>query len=161
VQPELLLDEQGPKISADAELLSKGFENVLENSLNAMPMGGTLTIRTTPQNEFVRVEISDTGSGLEAEPRIPGVPFAAKLQGAGLGLATIQSVVSDHGGYMYVETMPSGGTTFRMDFPIAQGTLATPEDSSAAGGSRRAASASEERPEPATSKPSLARTMNI
>jgi two-component system, NtrC family, nitrogen regulation sensor histidine kinase NtrY len=120
VKPELMLDEHTAKIWADPELLYKGFENVIANSLNAMPMGGTLTVRTAQQNGVVRVEISDTGSGLEsAEPAGTALPYAAKLDGAGLGLATMQTVVSDHGGRMSVEAIPGVGTAFRMEFPIA------------------------------------------
>jgi nitrogen fixation/metabolism regulation signal transduction histidine kinase len=120
VKPELLLDEYAAKVWADPELLYKGFENVIANSLNAMPMGGTLTVRTAQQNGMVRVEICDTGSGLEdGQAADAAVRYPAKLEGAGLGLATIQTVVSDHGGRMSVEAMPAAGTAFRMEFPIA------------------------------------------
>jgi len=119
VKPELALDESAEKIWADPELLYKGFENVIANSLNAMPMGGTLTVHTSQQNGMVRVEISDTGSGQDAEPTAAAVRYAAKLEGAGLGLATIQTVVSDHGGRMSVEAISGGGTAFRMEFPVA------------------------------------------
>jgi len=120
VKPELLLDEYAAKVWADPELLYKGFENVIANSLNAMPMGGTLIVRTAQQNGMVRVEICDTGSGLEdGQAADAAVRYPAKLEGAGLGLATIQTVVSDHGGRMSVEAMPAAGTAFRMEFPIA------------------------------------------
>jgi two-component system, NtrC family, nitrogen regulation sensor histidine kinase NtrY len=121
VRPELLLDEYAAKIWADPEALHKGFENVMANSLNAMPLGGTLTIRTAQQNGAVCVEISDAGSGLKTEESNgqAALPYAAKLQGTGLGLATIQAVVSDHGGRISVESTPSTGTAFRMEFPIA------------------------------------------
>src|ERR1700730_800841 len=119
VKPELALDEGAEKIWADPELLYKGFENVIANSLNAMPMGGTLTVHTAQQNGMVRVEISDTGSGQDAEPTAAAARYAAKAEGAGLGLATIQTVVSDHGGRMSVEAISGGGTAFRMEFPVA------------------------------------------
>jgi signal transduction histidine kinase len=119
VKPELVLDENAPKAWGDPELLYKGFENVIANSLNAMPMGGTLTIRAARQNGHVRVEISDTASTLQAEEPLPAMHYTPKREGAGLGLATIQTVVSDHGGQMFVEAIPGTGTVFRMDFPIA------------------------------------------
>jgi two-component system, NtrC family, nitrogen regulation sensor histidine kinase NtrY len=128
VKPELLLDEYAPKIWADPELLYKGFENVIANSLNAMPMGGTLTLRTAQQNGMVRVEIADTGSSLEGgEQAGASSLFAAKLEGAGLGLATIQTVVSDHGGRMSIEAVPGSGTAFRMDFPVAPMAVKAPQ----------------------------------
>src|ERR1700719_4931636 len=84
-----------------------------------MPMGGTRTVHTTQQNGMVRVEISDSGSGQDAEPTEAAIRYAAKLDGAGLGLATIQTVVSDHGGHMSVEAISGQGTAFRMEFPVA------------------------------------------
>jgi len=136
VKPELVLDEGAEKIWADPELLYKGFENVIANSLNAMPMGGTLTVQTTQQNGMVRVEISDSGSGQDAEPTEAAIRYAAKLEGAGLGLATIQTVVSDHGGRMSVEAIPGAGTAFRMEFPIAPTSVKAPEVAAAAKASK-------------------------
>jgi nitrogen fixation/metabolism regulation signal transduction histidine kinase len=168
VKPELLLDEYAAKIWADPELLYKGFENVLANSLNAMPMGGTLTVRTAQQDGIVRVEISDTDSGLEdGEPARATVPYAAKLEGAGLGLATIQTVVSDHGGRMSVEAMPGAGTAFRMEFPVAPTSNGA---SSRASQVETSPTESKAKTEPAPKeakdaavkpKPSLARMMDI
>jgi signal transduction histidine kinase len=128
VKPELLLDEHAAKLWGDPELLYKGFENVIANSLNAMPMGGTLTVRTAQRNGTVHVEISDTGSGVEdSEPGEAAVRYPAKLEGAGLGLATIQTVVSDHGGRMSLEAMPASGTVFRMEFPAAPTAVKAPQ----------------------------------
>ncbi len=111
-----MLDEDAEKIWADPELVVQRIpENVIANSLNAMPMGGTLTVHTTQQNGMVRVEISDSGSGQDAEPTGGhAIRYAAKLEGAGLGLATIQTVVSDHRRpHGLVEAIPGAGTAFR------------------------------------------------
>jgi len=166
VQPELLLDEYAPKISADADLLYKGFENVIANSVSAMPMGGTLTIRTARQTGSVCVEISDTRGGVERGKAADSpAPYAAKVDGAGLGLATIQTVVSDHEGRMSVETTTTG-TTFRMEFPIALGSAVKPESESASAQPRgRPKGQPKALPEPqaqsdAASGPRLARTMD-
>jgi nitrogen fixation/metabolism regulation signal transduction histidine kinase len=164
VKPELLLDEYAAKIWADPELLYKGFENVIANSLNAMPMGGTLTVRTAQQNGIVRVEICDTGSGLEGgEPAGAALPYIAKLEGAGLGLATIQTVVSDHGGRMSVEAMPGAGTAFRMEFPIAPTSISTPQIETASTPSKLQTQPTPAKPQDATMKPKppLARVMDI
>jgi len=143
VKPELLLDENAPKVWADPELLYKGFENVIANSLNAMPMGGSLTIRTVQQNGHMRVEISDTGSTLQSEEPLLTMHSAPKREGAGLGLATIQTVVSDHGGQMFVEAIPGTGTAFRMDFPVAPNSVRAPQVENASLASKR-------QPEPKT-----------
>lgn len=137
VKPELLLDENIAKVWADPELLYKGFENVIANSLNAMPMGGTLTIRSAQENGHARVEISDTGSTLQAEEPLLAMHSAPKREGAGLGLATIQTVVSDHGGQMFVEAIPGTGTAFRMDFPVAPTSARVPQLESPSAASKR------------------------
>jgi signal transduction histidine kinase len=164
VKPELLLDELVAKVWGDGELLYKGFENVIANSLNAMPMGGTLTVRTTQQNGMVRVEIADSGSGLEdEEPIDAALRYAAKLEGAGLGLATIQSVVSDHGGRMSVEATPGAGTAFRMDFPVAPTSGKAAQPVTPAIVSKPQKEPTPEKTENATTKqkPVLARMMDI
>jgi two-component system, NtrC family, nitrogen regulation sensor histidine kinase NtrY len=146
VKPELILDENTPKAWADPELLYKGFENVIANSLNAMPMGGTLTIRSAQQNGHVRVEISDTGSALQPEEPLPSMHYTPKREGAGLGLATIQTVVSDHGGQMFVEAIPGTGTVFRMDFPVAPTSGRVPQVESVSTASKRQPEAKTEPP---------------
>jgi signal transduction histidine kinase len=164
VKPELLLDEYAPKIWADPELLYKGFENVIANSLNAMPMGGTLTVRSAQRNGTVRVEISDTDSGLEGgEAAGPAGLFAAKAEGAGLGLATIQTVVSDHGGRMSVEATPGTGATLRMEFPVGPAAVKAPQmETSAKRSKPQTEAAAAKSPDAATkSKPSLARVIDI
>jgi signal transduction histidine kinase len=164
VKPELLLDEYAAKVWADPELLYKGLENVIANSLNAMPMGGTLTIRTAQQNGTVRVEISDTGSGLEgAEAAGTAVPYGAKVDGAGLGLATIQTVVSDHGGRIFVEAIPGSGTAFRMEFPAAPALVKASETEHASTRPKTPTAPAPEKPKRAKmkAKPPLARMLDI
>jgi signal transduction histidine kinase len=164
VKPELLLDEYAPKIWADPELLYKGFENVIANSLNAMPMGGTLTVRSAQQNGTVRVEISDTGTGLEGgEAAGPAGLFAAKAEGAGLGLATIQTVVSDHGGRMAVEATPGTGATLRMEFPVGPTPVRAPRMETSATRSKPQTEAAAAKPQDVATKPkpSLARVIDI
>ena len=119
ITPELHLDEKLPVIQADATLLHRAFENLILNALDAMPAGGTLTIRTLPHNGGVRLEISDTGAGLTREEceRLFTPYYTTKQHGTGLGLAIVQSVVADHGGRISVSSEPGHGATFRIDLP--------------------------------------------
>jgi nitrogen fixation/metabolism regulation signal transduction histidine kinase len=121
VKPELSLDERAGSISADPVLLFKALENLLLRSLDSMPAGGTLTIRTRRHRSIVSVEVSDTGAGLTPEEcgRLFTPYYAATRHAAGLGLATVQSIVSDHGGKITAESAVGAGTTFRMEFPAA------------------------------------------
>jgi signal transduction histidine kinase len=118
--PEIHLREPEPVIVADAGLLRLAVENLLLHSLDAMPAGGALAIRTGEKNGVVAIEISSTGATLAAEEcsRL-FMPSVSNPQGTGLGLATAQAVVSDHGGRISAQSAPGAGTTFRLEFAAA------------------------------------------
>jgi signal transduction histidine kinase len=111
-------------VPADPALLHRAFENLILNSLDAMPEGGSLTIRTWMHGDHARVEFTDTGVGLtpEERERLFTPYYTTKQHGTGLGLAVVQSVVSDHGGTITVESEPGHGTTFRVELPATAAT---------------------------------------
>jgi signal transduction histidine kinase len=125
ITPELYLDENIARPQADPVLLRRALENLVLNSLDAMPAGGTLTVRTSQHNGAVRMEVSDTGAGLTPEEcaRLFTPYYTSKRHGTGLGLAIVQSVVSDHGGKIAVESAPGAGATFRIELPVMQRNL--------------------------------------
>ena len=128
VTPEIYLSESEPVIVADPDLLRAALENLLLHSLDAMPAGGTLTLRTGEKDGAVRIEISGTGAALGPEEcsRL-FMPGDATPEGAtGLGLATAQAIVSDHGGRISAESAPGAGTTFRLEFPAAPAGVSPP-----------------------------------
>ena len=116
---KLELDDGLPPIAADAELLHRAISNLVLNAMDAMPQGGTLTLRTRGTDGKAIVEVSDTGSGLTPEEceRIFTPYYTAKRHGTGLGLAIVQSVVSDHGGRISVHSEPGHGATFLIELP--------------------------------------------
>jgi signal transduction histidine kinase len=122
VIPEYFLTEPAPEIDADADLLHRAFQNLVLNALDAMPAGGTLTMRTTEHEGHLRIEMTDTGKGLTPEEcsRLFTPYYTTKVQGTGLGLAIIQSVVSDHHGTISVSSDEGRGTTFRIELPQRQ-----------------------------------------
>jgi two-component system, NtrC family, nitrogen regulation sensor histidine kinase NtrY len=122
VIPEYFLTEPLPEIDADADLLHRAFQNLVLNALDAMPSGGTLTMRTSEHDGHVRIEVADTGKGLTPEEcsRLFTPYYTTKVQGTGLGLAIIQSVVSDHHGTISVSSDEGRGTTFRIELPQRQ-----------------------------------------
>lgn len=122
ITPELYLDDKLPRPQADPILLRRAFENLILNSLDAMPAGGTLTIRTAHRDGAVRLEVTDTGEGLSPEEcaRLFTPYYTTKRHGTGLGLAIVQSVVSDHSGRIEVESAPGAGATFRIELPMQQ-----------------------------------------
>ena len=104
-------------VAADAEQMTRALRNLVLNAVDAMPEGGTLTVRTVALGAGVRLEVSDTGQGLTPEEceRLFTPYYTTKTHGTGLGLAIVQSVVSDHKGRIAVESEKGKGTTFRID----------------------------------------------
>ena len=113
------LDERAGEIAADPELLHRALSNLVLNAMDAMPTGGSITIRTRRQDGKVAIEVGDTGSGLTPEEceRIFTPYYTSKQHGTGLGLAIVQSVISDHGGRIIVKSEPAKGTTFVIELP--------------------------------------------
>jgi len=113
------LDERAGAIAADPELLHKALSNLVLNAMDAMPNGGSITLRTRREDGKVTIEVADTGSGLTPEEceRIFTPYYTSKQHGTGLGLAIVQSVVSDHKGRISVQSEPGKGTTFIIELP--------------------------------------------
>src|SRR3984893_16569973 len=131
ITPELFLTDPLPEIDADPDLLHRALQNLVLNALDAMPAGGTLTLKTSEHDGHVRIEVAGTGKGLTPEEcsRLFTPYYTTKLQGTGLGLAIVQSVVSDHHGSISVTSDEGRGTAFRIDLPQRQaGHTATPRE---------------------------------
>jgi signal transduction histidine kinase len=116
---EMQLDRRLEPIAVDPELLHRALSNLVLNAMDAMPKGGTLTLRTRRDDGKVAIEICDTGSGLTREEceRIFTPYYTSKQHGTGLGLAIVQSVISDHGGRISVQSEPGKGTAFVIELP--------------------------------------------
>lgn len=135
IATEFFLTESLPEIDADPDLLHRAFQNLVLNALDAMPAGGTITLRTTDSEETVCIEVADTGKGLTPEEcsRLFTPYYTTKHLGTGLGLAIVQSVVSDHHGTISVSSEEGRGATFRIELPKRQhNTLVKPKDEPAA-----------------------------
>jgi signal transduction histidine kinase len=117
VRAEAALDPGLRPVQADPEQMTRVLRNLILNAIDAMPEGGTLTVRTIALEGGVRLEVSDTGQGLTPEEcsRLFTPYYTTKTHGTGLGLAIVQSVVSDHHGRISVESEPGKGTTFRIE----------------------------------------------
>jgi signal transduction histidine kinase len=120
---DLQLEPHLEPVAADAELLHRAVANLVLNAMDAMPQGGTLTLRTREEDGRVLIEVADTGSGLTPEEceRIFTPYYTSKQHGTGLGLAIVQSIVSDHGGRIRVQSEPGRGTTFVIELPKDSG----------------------------------------
>ncbi|MFZ2632486.1 MAG: ATP-binding protein [Desulfosalsimonadaceae bacterium] len=120
------LDERAPMIFGDVQQLSHVFMNIILNAADALAGSGKLNIKTSvcPENEIVRVEISDTGHGIlpDVIPHIFEPFYTTKEQGkgTGLGLSIVYGIVESHGGHIRAESEPGQGTTFFIEFPVAE-----------------------------------------
>lgn len=113
-----------PEIECMQGKINQVILNILDNSIQAIENNGTITITIQKKEEnHVRLEISDTGSGIpaDAQDKIFDPFFTTKEvgKGTGLGLSITKSIMDDHQASIRFETSPSG-TTFFLDFPISQ-----------------------------------------
>jgi signal transduction histidine kinase len=126
-----------PTLLGDEGQLRAAFLNLLRNSREAMPSGGTIEVRTRlAADGALEAEVRDTGGGIPAEdlPRIFDPFYSTKERGTGLGLAFTMQVLKEHGGGIRCESAVGSGTTFVVRLPAA------PEER-AAGSVEEAASA--------------------
>jgi two-component system NtrC family sensor kinase len=118
------LGENLPEINGDMNRLQQVFLNLMLNSCEAMPGGGSMTIDTLAENGEVRIEIADTGNGIKAEvmERIFEPFFTTKPvgQGTGLGLAVTYGIIQQHGGSIEVESEEGKGTKFIIGLPAVK-----------------------------------------
>jgi two-component system nitrogen regulation sensor histidine kinase NtrY len=117
---KMQLDVTTPHVEADPALLHRALSNLFLNAIDAMPQGGTLTLRTRGNASDACIEIEDTGAGMTPEEceRLFTPYYTTKQHGTGLGLAIVQSVISDHGGKITVESSAGAGSTFRIQLPL-------------------------------------------
>lgn len=123
-----------PTIEGDREQLRELFENLIQNSLQAMPQGGLLLLKTEydPEISYVRISVRDTGCGISTHylGKIFQPFFTTKHGGMGLGLTISKKIVEDHSGNISVVSMEGKGTVFLVDLPVNQPQKLTKEYSS-------------------------------
>jgi len=109
-----------PKITVDADRMRRVFVNLIKNAVDAMPLGGDLTIRSQETNGNLAVAFSDTGIGIgDDDLRRLWTPFrTTKAKGMGLGLPIAKRIVEAHGGSISVQSTLGKGATFTVTLPI-------------------------------------------
>lgn len=109
-----------PEITTDSNQLRQVFVNVILNAVDAMPHGGTLTIRSRSQNNSVIIDFEDTGPGIALEDlsRIFDPLYTAEEKGVGLGLAVSYRIIKKLNGSMTAESEPDKGRRFVITLPV-------------------------------------------
>jgi two-component system NtrC family sensor kinase len=108
------LDASLETVQGDADQLQQVFVNLVTNAVQAMPDGGTLTVRTSSEQGVAQAVVQDTGVGMSPEhlARLFEPFFSTKQKGIGLGLAVTRSIVEAHRGRISVSSQEGQGTTF-------------------------------------------------
>ncbi len=118
----------------DKAQISQVIQNLVINATQAMPSGGMLRVSASNERvapgahpvlsggDYVKIAVADTGEGIAAEhlPKIFDPYFTTKLQGHGLGLATVFSIIRRHQGHIEVQSVVGRGTTFTFWLPAAK-----------------------------------------
>jgi signal transduction histidine kinase len=118
VHIQLELHPHLPPVPMDQEQIHQVILNIAINAMEAMPEGGTMTVRTSriesDAGDAVGISIRDTGLGIhrEALKQIFTPFFTTKERGVGLGLAVCQRIIRSHGGRIRVKSIPGQGTIF-------------------------------------------------
>jgi signal transduction histidine kinase/ActR/RegA family two-component response regulator len=128
-----------PKVFGTESDIRDALTNLIFNAVDAMPEGGTLTVRTRVTHSAVELAVSDTGAGMDEETRRRCVePFFTTKgeRGTGMGLAMVYGMVQRHDAQIEIDSAPGTGTTVRLQFKAAPATSATAAPPGAARPSR-------------------------
>ena len=112
-----------PPVYLDRTLLSRSLTNIVENALHAMPVSGVLTVVVRSEASVVRIRVSDTGMGMDADALARAFEpyFSTKTSGTGLGLPIARRNIELIGGSITVTSARDQGTTVELTFPVAAG----------------------------------------
>jgi two-component system NtrC family sensor kinase len=129
---EVLVDtpDDVDEVFGDPTRLRQLFDNLLSNAIRYTPMGGQIRISLRSENNQVILQVQDTGPGIPAsdQPYIFDKFYRASnieqdIPGSGLGLAIVKTIVENHQGRVWVDSILGQGSTFTVVFPTAEGDL--------------------------------------
>jgi CheY-like chemotaxis protein/anti-sigma regulatory factor (Ser/Thr protein kinase) len=120
-----------PVVLGNGAELREILMNLIFNAVDAMPAGGTITLRSEPTESGVKIEVADTGTGMTEEVRQRCLePFFSTKgeRGTGLGLSMTFGIIRRHDGFLDIESAPGEGTTFRITLPCHHAVRAVEEE---------------------------------
>ena len=119
ISVDMTRSEQVPIILGDRNQIKGVFFNILNNARESMSGGGKLKLNVRSDDEFVYIQIGDTGTGIEQEnlSKVFQPYFTTKESGHGLGMMIAQRVMRDHGGQIGIDSREDVGTVVTLQFP--------------------------------------------
>ena len=119
VKYQLIVPDNEPMVEVDPRMMSQVFVHLIRNAVEAMPDGGKLDITVELAPEQVRITVRDSGTGIAGSMLEQAMdPFyTTKTFGAGIGLALVKRIVSDHDGVLEIRKLETGGTEDTVTLP--------------------------------------------
>ncbi|HEY73129.1 MAG: hypothetical protein DRJ03_22780 [Chloroflexi bacterium] len=116
-----------PDVMGDHDRLTQMLTNLIGNAIRYTPQGGEIEVRVYPVEGAVRVDVRDTGIGIDSEDMghlferfyRSDHPLVQEKRGTGLGLSIVKMFVEMHGGRIWVESEPGAGSTFTFILPVS------------------------------------------
>ena len=118
IRIELKVEADLPLVLADHGKIKQALLNLFKNAQEAMPKGGTLTLRAYKSEDRVILEIRDTGIGIPKDFNIEEPFTTSKIAGTGLGLMIVRQILAQHHGLLSYTSETRKGTSFFLSFPI-------------------------------------------
>jgi PAS domain S-box-containing protein len=119
IRVDIELGSSLPVVQGDRNQIKQVFFNVIKNARQAMKEGGSIRIRAFADDEFVYIQIGDTGEGIPQENlrKVFQPYFSTKEEGHGLGMMIVERIMRDHNGQIGIDSRPSVGTLVTLQFP--------------------------------------------
>ena len=108
-----------PPVQGDRDQIKQVFFNIIKNARQAMRDGGIIRIRAFADDDFVYVQVGDTGEGIAQEDlrKVFQPYFSTKQDGHGLGMMIVERIMRDHGGQIGIDSRKGVGTLVTLQFP--------------------------------------------
>jgi PAS domain S-box-containing protein len=112
--------EDNPAVTVDVARMNRVFLNILQNAVDAMPDGGTLTLTSKTLQDTLQISVADTGIGMSKKTinKLWTPLFTTKAKGMGFGLSICKRIVEAHKGNISVESKIGKGSTFTVTIPL-------------------------------------------
>ena len=119
IRVEKHLDPNLPTLWLDENQIRRVLNNLIRNAMQAMSDGGTITVLTIHEEQWVNVEIADTGVGIKEEDmdKLFDAFFTSKSTGSGLGLTISAQIINNHGGTIEAKKREPKGSMFTIKLP--------------------------------------------